>query len=80
MKTSPRHSGFTLIELLVVIAILGILSAIALPTVSKMRGGDTLLATTRQLQDDVQRARQYAISQRTTVYMVFCPANFGTIP
>ena len=25
---------------------------------------------------DVARARQYAISQRTTVYMIFCPADF----
>lgn len=64
--------------MLVVIAIVGILAAITVPTISKMRGGDTMLATTRQLLDDVARARQYAISQRTTVYMVFCPSNFWT--
>jgi hypothetical protein len=28
------------------------------------------------MQDDVARARQFAIAQRTTVYMVFCPSNF----
>jgi hypothetical protein len=32
------------------------------------------------LLDDVARARQYAISQRTTVYMVFCPSNFWSNP
>jgi hypothetical protein len=32
------------------------------------------------LLDDVARARQYAISRRTTVYMIFCPQNFWTDP
>jgi hypothetical protein len=35
---------------------------------------------TRQLLDDVARARQLAISQRTDVYMIFVPTNFWTDP
>lgn len=80
MKPVARQSAFTLIELLMVIAIIGILGAIALPSLKNFRAQDALAATTRQLQDDVARARQYAISQRTTVYMVFCPSNFWTDP
>ncbi len=80
MKVSVRQSAFTLVEMLMVIAIVGILTAIAVPTVKGLRGADATLATTRQLLDDVARARQLAISQRTTVYMVFCPQNFWTDP
>jgi prepilin-type N-terminal cleavage/methylation domain-containing protein len=76
LPKSAARSAFTLVEMLVVIAIVGILVAISLPTVKSMRGQDATLATTRQLLDDFTRARQYAIAQRTTVYMVFCPQNF----
>ena len=65
-----------MIEMLVVIAIIGILAAVSLPTISQWGKGNVMLASTRQMLDDVARARQYAISQRTTVYMVFCPTNF----
>jgi hypothetical protein len=64
--------------MLVVISIIGILVGIALPTINNLGRSDSVLASTRQMLDDVARARQYAISQRTTVYMVFCPSNFWT--
>ena len=72
-------SAFTLLELLTVIAIMGILASIALPTVRGMKPS-AKVAATRQLLDAVDRARQLAISQRTTVYMVFLRTNFWTDP
>jgi prepilin-type N-terminal cleavage/methylation domain-containing protein len=76
-----RHSsGFTLIELLVVIAILGILAGLAVPALKNLGKSDANVSAARQLLDDVGRARQLAMSQRTTVYMVFVPTNFWNYP
>ena len=72
-------SAFTLIELLVVIAILGIMAGLTVPVLKNFAKSDATLGASRQLLDGVARARQLAISQRTTVYMVFVPPNFWTI-
>lgn len=74
-----RFSGaaFTLIELLVVIAIIGLLAGLAAPVLHNFRPNYTA-SVTQQLLTDLARARQLAISQRTTVYMVFVPTNFWT--
>ena len=78
MKSCQGQRAFTLIELLVVIAIIGILAAITVPAIGNMKRSDAMVAATRQMLDDVGRARQLAISRHTTVYMVFCPSNFWT--
>ena len=67
--------AFTLLELLTVIAIMGIVAAISMPTIRGLKPNAKAVAT-RDLLDAVSRARQLAISQRTTVYMVFVPTNF----
>jgi prepilin-type N-terminal cleavage/methylation domain-containing protein len=69
-------SAFTLIELLVVISILGLLAMLTLPVLKNFGKSNAALSGARQLLDGVARARQLAVSQRTTVYMVFLPVNF----
>jgi type II secretory pathway pseudopilin PulG len=63
-----------MIELLVVIAILGILAALAVPALKNLGKSNVQVSAARQMLDDVGRARQLAISDHTTVYMVFVPA------
>ncbi len=63
-------------ELLVVISILGILAALAVPALKNLGKSNVQASASRQLLDDIGRARQLAMSNHTTVYMVFANTNF----
>jgi prepilin-type N-terminal cleavage/methylation domain-containing protein len=72
--------AFTLIEMMVVIAIIGLLAAIALPHLGGFGKSNSMTAATKQLMDDVAFARQKALQNRTTVYMVFLQPQFWADP
>jgi len=75
-STFNLPAAFTLIELLVVISILGILAGLSVPALKNLGKSNVTVSATRQMLDDLGRARQMAISQHTTVYMVFVPTNY----
>ncbi len=73
------RSAFTLIELLMVIAIIGVLASLGIPAITGLTKANKSGNAVRQLADDLTIARNKAISERTTVYMVFVPTNFTDV-
>src|SRR5260370_25072480 len=65
--------AFTLIELLVVIAIIALLAGIGAPLLRGLNKSNAIVAANRQLLDDLAYARQRAISDHTTVFVLFVP-------
>jgi prepilin-type N-terminal cleavage/methylation domain-containing protein len=79
VKTVRPSSGFTLIELLAVIAIIAIITGLAVPALKNLGRSNILTSSSRQLLDDIGRARQLAVTHRTTVFMVFLGTNFWQV-
>jgi prepilin-type N-terminal cleavage/methylation domain-containing protein len=76
MKTRARQA-FTLIELLVVIGIIALLATIGIGALKGFNAVNVVAAGNRQLLDDINMARNHALNQRQTVYMVFVPPLAG---
>jgi len=72
---SRGSRAFSLIEMLVVIGIIGLLAGLALPSFKNLSGGSTVRIATQQMLSDISLARLKAITERTTVYMVFLDTN-----
>lgn len=75
-QTKAGQQAFTLIEMLTVISIIGIIAALSVPVIKNFGQANVTVSATRQLLDAVGYARQLAMADRTTVYMVFVPTNF----
>ncbi len=73
-----RTRAFTLLELMMVVAIISFVAVMALPHVSGYSKANTMATADRQLLDDIRLARQRALVNRSTVYMVFVPPSFWT--
>ncbi len=65
-----NEKGYTLIELIVAIVIMGIISAIAIPNMSKVSDVD-IYATTRQIKSDIRLAQQLAMTKFMNTTIAF---------
>ena len=73
VRANTQAAAFTLLELLIVIGIIALLASMGVGALRGFNAVNVIAAGNRQLLDDINMARNHALNQRTTVYMVFVP-------
>jgi prepilin-type N-terminal cleavage/methylation domain-containing protein len=70
-----RDAGFSLIDMLVVVTLIGIISAIAIPTLINSINGMRLGQAAREVERELQLAKQRAVAKSRPIRIRFnCPA------
>lgn len=73
-----RSAGFTLLEVLVVVGIVGIMGAVAMPSLLAAVGHAKLRASSSNLSGLIQRSRMHAVKRNKTVTVLF--VRVGDVP
>lgn len=66
-----RRRGFTLVELLVVVGLMAVVMAVTIAGLQSSSGGAKMRTALLQLKSTLSLARQYAITRREAIYVVF---------
>jgi prepilin-type N-terminal cleavage/methylation domain-containing protein len=70
-RTYGYERGFTITELMIVVAIIGILTAVASPSISRTLANIRMRSSVKEIASELQLARLKAISQNTSITVCF---------
>jgi prepilin-type N-terminal cleavage/methylation domain-containing protein len=74
-----KNNGFTIVEMAGVLIVMGILLAIAVPSVSHFMRGVRLSGTSNELMANIHYARSLATSKRTTYHIEFQASQYSIV-